>query len=366
MRFFTFLLSIVERLRKPFGPILDRLFEPWMRPTPELKRGFRDDAEFAIMQQEPVRARFLLRVSLLIILAFIVWAAIAEVDEVARGEGKVIPSLKVQLIQAVDGGVVAEISVHEGDVVDEGQLLMRLDITRAESTLNESRKQAQAVQAKYDQSVQGYELVVRELNLTRPLIAQGAVSEVEVLRLEREVSRLKGERDMAAAQLRAIAEAEVGLADRVKQAELRSPMKATVKRLFFNTIGGVLQPGKEVMELVPLEDTLLLEARIGPQDIGFLRPGQKARVRFTAYDFSIYGGLDGTLDHIAADTVTDDKGNAFYVVRIRANAAIPGEKPLSLIPGMVAEVDILTGKKTVLSYLLKPVLRAKARAFTER
>lgn len=143
-------------------------------------------------------------------------------------------------------------------------------------------------------------------------------------------------------------------------------MNGTVKQLFANTVGGVVQPGKEIIEIVPGDDALLLEARVQPKDIAFLRPGQPARVKFTAYDFSIYGGLDATLEHIGADTITDDKGNAFYIVRVRTTQSTIGEARMPIIPGMVAEVDILTGKRSLLSYLMKPVLRAKANALTER
>ena len=167
------------------------------------------------------------------------------------------------------------------------------------------------------------------------------------------------------AKLAALSAGSEGLADRVKQAEIRAPMNGTVKQLFANTVGGVVQPGKEIIEIVPGDDALLLEARVQPKDIAFLRPGQPARVKFTAYDFSIYGGLDAKVENISPDTQVDEKGNAFYVVRVRTGQPSFGDdKPI--IPGMTAEVDILTGKKTVLSYLLKPVLKAKAYALRER
>jgi adhesin transport system membrane fusion protein len=166
-------------------------------------------------------------------------------------------------------------------------------------------------------------------------------------------------------RLNSIIQSSTGLADKVKQSSIRSPVKGTVKRLLVNTIGGVVQPGRDIVEIVPLEGKLQLEAKIAPRDIAFLVPGQKAVVKFTAYDFSIYGGLDGKLELIGADSVTDERGNTFYTVRVSTiNAALSGGQPI--IPGMVAEVDIITGKKTILSYLLKPVLRAKQSAFTER
>jgi adhesin transport system membrane fusion protein len=166
-------------------------------------------------------------------------------------------------------------------------------------------------------------------------------------------------------KLNAISENAVGLADRVKHSAIRSPVKGTVKRLLVNTVGGVVQPGKDLVEVVPLEDALLLETKVLPKDIAFLRPKQRAVVKFTAYDFSIYGGLDATLEQIGADSLTDEKGNTYFVVRVRTGKSSLGEN-LPVIPGMVAEVDIVTGQKSILAYLLKPVLRAKQAALTER
>ena len=428
---------------------------------------FAADADWAILEQQPVRPRFFVWLLLMIVLAGLVWASVAQVDEVARGEGKVVPSSQIQRIQSLDGGAVSEILVREGNRVQKNQLLLKIDSTRFESSLNENRSQylsllAKAarlraitngttfvippevqrgapiiglhemelygtkrreleanvsiarqqlaqrnqelveVRARREQAEQGLGYTAQELQVTRPLRETGAVSDVDLLRLERDVSRFRGERDMAAAQIpkiqAAIAEAQrkieevelsfrnqasaelsetlaklnsltetrVALNDRVKLAELRSPVHGTVKQLLVNTIGGVVQPGKDIVEIVPTEDTLLLEARILPRDIAFLHPGQKAFVRFTAYDFAIYGGLDATLEQIGADTVTDDKGNAFYLVRVRTRKSYLGSVSRPIIPGMVAEVDIMTGKKSILSYLLKPVLRAHSYAMTER
>lgn len=221
------------------------------------------------------------------------------------------------------------------------------------------------------------------------------------MRLQRDVSRLSGEREMTLAQLnrfeaaiqeanrrlegttldfrnttrkelgevnarlKALTESEVALSDRVSQTSIKSQLKGRVKRLFINTVGGVVQPGHDILEIVPLQDVLVLETQIHPKDIGFLRPDQPALVKFTAYDFSIYGGLPGKIEQIGADTVTDEKGNAFYVVRVRTDRAQFGDK-MPIIPGMVAEVDITTGRKTVMSYLLKPIYRAKQYALSER
>lgn len=445
---------------------IDRLFARWIPEKTDEDLDWASDAEWAQIRQEPIRTRAVLRWIAFTLVVLVVWAAFAEIDEVTRGQAKVTPSKQVQVIQSVDGGVVSEILVHEGQVVEPGQLLFRIDETRFVSSLAENRAQYLALLAKAarlkalaegrsfvvppevekeapqlaaqelnlynsrrleletqlgiarqqyaqrsqelneirvrrDQAAQGYDLTARELAVTRPLVGSGAVSEVELLRLERDVARYRGERDQAAAQMirvqAAIAEASrkiqevelsfrnearveladtmaklnslsagsTALSDRVKHAAVRSPVKGIVKRLLVTTVGGVVQPATEIAEIVPLEDVLLLEVRISPRDIAFLHPGQKAVVRFTAYDFAIYGSMEAVVDHIGADTVTDDKGNSFYLVRVRTLKSSLGEN-LPIIPGMVAEVDIMTGKKTLLSYLLKPILRAHARALTER
>jgi adhesin transport system membrane fusion protein len=197
---------------------------------------------------------------------------------------------------------------------------------------------------------------------------QSAILEATRKVQEQEITfrnEMRNELAETTAKLNSLSEGSTALSDRVQHANIKSPVKGTVNRLLVTTVGGVLQPGKEIVEIVPSDDALLLEARILPKDIGFLRPGLKATVRFTAYDFAIYGGLEAVIDHIAADTVTDEDGNAFYLVRVRTLKSSFG-KSMPIIPGMVAEVDILTGKKTILAYLLKPVTRAKSHAFTER
>ena len=241
----------------------------------------------------------------------------------------------------------------------------------------------------------------QELAKTKPLLASGAVSEVDILRLEREVSKSRGESEQAGAQiarvqaaigeaqrkiqeteltfrnearkdmadvmgkLNALNEGAVALADRVDKSQVKSPVRGRVQRLLANTIGGVVQPGKDIVEIVPLDDNLVLEAKVQPKDIAFIRPGQDATVKFTAYDFSIYGGLAAKVENISPDTVVDERGNAFYLVRVRTSQTRFSEK-MPVIPGMTAEVDVLTGRKTVMAYLLKPVLKAKAYALRER
>lgn len=456
----------LEAIRLKVQPHLDRWLRVWQAEKERPEPDFVADADLYMIQQEPLRARVLLKSGIVVFSIFVMWAAVAQIDEITRGEGKVIPSRQLQVLQSLDGGIVADIAVQEGQVVEAGQILLKVDPTRFVSSMRENRVQLYALQAKaarlrglaegkpfdppeeavkedpktveeerrlYEsrvaeleaqisivrqqlaqkqqelneassrraQAVQSYELTSKELSVTKPLLSSGAVSEVELLRLERDVARFRGERDMAAAQiarsqaaiseatrkvqevelnfrnearkelaetqakLNALTEGNVGLADKVKHSDIRSPVRGTVKRLLINTVGGVVQPGKDVVEVVPLEDNLLLEAKVLPKDIAFLRPGQKAIVKFTAYDFSIYGGLDGTLEHIAADSITDERGNTFYTVRVRTTKSRLGDN-LPIIPGMVAEVDIVTGQKSILAYLLKPVLKAKQAAFTER
>lgn len=425
------------------------------------------DANLVIELQQARGSRLLLWVSLLAVVALIVWASMGSIDEVVRGEGKVVPSRQVQIVQSLDGGIVEEILIRPGQAVETGQTLLRIDPTRQSSSLGENQaemlsltaraarlealatgepfvapeevllkapqvvemerrvwetrtqelnaavKQAQdqlkqreqelrETQANRDQAASSCGLTSRELQVTRPLLKSGAVSEVDLLRLQRDVARYCGEAKAADAQIDRIRSAideagtkveeseltvrnqarvelsevrgklatllqgQVALVDRVNLAEVRSPVRGTIKSLMANTVGGVVQPGKDILEIVPTDDTLLLEVRVNPRDIGFLHPDQKAEVKFTAYDFAIYGGLQGQVEQIGADTITDEKGNSFYIVKVRTDRAYVGDDARPIIPGMVAEVHILTGKRTVMQYLLKPVLRARANAFTER
>ena len=427
------------------------------------------DVRNAILLQSPRGGRIIIWMTFLFFVAFIVWAANSEVEEVTRGMGKVIPSRQIQKVQNLEGGILSEILVDVGDVVDKGQLLLRIDKTRFSAPYQESRvnylsllakiarleaeihdrelvipeevqqedpkigrreeelfasrkEQLRASLGRLEQQLsqrrqqlaeakthlsevkRTYRLLRKELEMTRPLVKAGAVSEVELLRLQRQASELKGEIETttasiprleamirearqaieeerlkfvnqakeelndAYARLESLSATASALEDRLRRTEVRSPVRGTVNRILVNTIGGVIQPGMDLIEIVPLEDSLLIETRIKPSDIAFLHPGQKAMVKFTAYDFTIYGGLEATLEYISADSITDDQGRSFYLVRVRTkkNYLGPESDPLPIIPGMVATVDILTGKKTILSYLLKPMLRAKMSAFRER
>ena len=442
--------------------------------APALDR--REDIEFmgetaaAALQGPPAYAHVLIWGTVAFVAAFITWAAFANIGETTVGEGKVIPSSQVQVVQNLEGGIVSEIKVRIGEVVRKNQVLMLIDDTRYASSFNENKVKNDALTAKIarlnaevsgknfelgakfikdnpdlaereltlyrsrqaefnantaglrqqiDQRLQelkekrareiqikaSLDLLKRELTMSRPLVKAGAMSEVELLRLERQENDLQGELDstkitiprLDAAvtearnklesyvakfrndaltelnQVRAEQEGtsatQVALKDRVERAVVRSPVTGTIKALKVNTVGGVVQPGSDLLEIVPLEDNLLVEARVKPRDIAFLRPGQETLVKITAYDFSIYGGFHAKLENISADSITDEKkGETYYLVRVRTMSAMPERhgQPLAIIPGMTATVHIHTGEKTFLQYLLKPIIKTKELAFRER
>ena len=275
-------------------------------------------------------------------------------------------------------------------------------ISIARDQYNQRQQELRETIANRDQAVSSCSLTSEELRVTEPLLKSGAVSEVDLLRLQRDVAKFCGEAKVANAAigriqasiqeaLRKISESELtvrnqahsdlsdtrskmsslsqgqlALEDRVRLAEVRAPVRGTVNMLLANTVGGVVQPGKDILDIVPSDDTLLLEVQISPRDIGFLRYQQAAQVNFTAYDFAVYGGLSGHVEQIAANTTTDEKGNSFYIVKVRTERTNVGDDTRPIIPGMQADVHILTGRRTVMQYLLKPILRAKENAFTER
>lgn len=360
--------------------------------------------------------------SCLFILAALFWANYAVLDEVTTGQGKVIPSSEVQVIQNLEGGIIKNIFVKEGEIVKKNQILMQIDNTRYMSSFSEAEKKIDVLkleiirinaeiankelvypedmikkypnliqdqQSLYDSKMRelkqmqiSLDLAVKELDMTKPLLKNGSVSEVEVLRLDRTVNDIKGTIDKfkseeldklnkARGDMSALIEANKADEDRLTRTTVRSPVYGVVKQIKTTTIGGVVQPGNDIIEIVPLDDSLLIEAKIRPSDIGFIHPKQKAMVKITAYDFSIYGGLEGEVEQISADTIideTDNKKESYYVIRVRTykNHLGPSDKPLPIIPGMLATVDILTGKKSVLEYLLKPIIKAKHTALRER
>ena len=400
---------------------------------------------------------------------FLAWSSGAFLDEVTRGDGRVIPSQRIQVVQNLEGGIVSEILVRDGQIVERDAVLVRIANTVAEADFQGSRAQSWALRAAVarlaaesrgdaiafeeellreapdvadserrlmatrrqqldsqlavirDQQAQrrseiselrgrvgsvsrSLELARQELRIIEPLVAQGAAARIDQVRIQRQISDLQGQLDAAAgsipraesalaesqkrleeriatfrseanaelnqkrAQLAGLTEKVSADRDRVGRTEVRSPVRGTVKELKVTTVGGVIRPGQDIVEIVPLEDRLLIEAQIRPADIAFIRPGQPATIKITAYDFSIYGGLAAELEQISADTIQDDRGERWFRVRLRTERAQLGtaENPLPIIPGMTASVEILTGRKSVLDYLLKPILKARDRALRER
>jgi adhesin transport system membrane fusion protein len=446
-----------------------------------------DDKTAALLLNTPSNARLLLWLILLFFACAIGWAYWAELDKVTVGNGKVIPSSQLQVVQNLEGGLVKQILVREGQQVTKGQQLILIDDTRFRSDFQEREQQVYNLTAKVrqlsssiasiqvkenvtisnwresiiinddqlnypddfeqehpqlvarqraeyrqdlndlrnqlrvlDQQVdqknqdlnevknrvfnlrQGYDFARTEYDLMEPLAKEGIVPEIEFIKLKRQVNDTKRELDSARGripvlnaairetllmrvdsalsfrseqqeklnqaqdELSSITQGTLGLQDRVSRTIVTSPVTGTIKKLHTNTVGGVIQPGMDLIEIVPTEDSLLVEAEIAPKDIAFLRPGLQAIVKFSAYDFTKYGGLYGTLEHISADTIQDEEGNSFYKVLVRTDKTDFGSNgELPIIPGMTATVDIITGKRTVLNYLTQPVLNIQGRALRE-
>jgi len=430
-------------------------------PLPEVRKALIEDA--------PRLVRLTIWGLVAFVLFLVLWAHFAIVDEVTRGEGKAIPSSRLQKIQNLEGGIVAELFVREGQIVEAGDPLLRLDDTRFASNVGETeadrlalaarverlsaevegrdlampenvlrdapnladseralfesrrdqlraeiggleeqlaqrRQEVREMSSKQEQFRSSLALLRKEIAMSEPLVSSGAISPVEVLRLKRAEVESRGQLDATTLALpRAHAaikeiESKIGetrgrfrsealtqlneartelsklkstgkaLEDRVRRTLVTSPVRGVVQQMLVSTIGGVIQPGSDIVEIVPLDDTLLVEAKVRPQDIAFLHPGQEAMVKFSAYDFTVYGGLKAELEHISADSITDEDGNSFFLIHLRTDKSHLGsdEKPLLIIPGMMASVDIITGHKSVLSYLLKPIIRAKSEALRER
>ncbi|MGD8105457.1 HlyD family efflux transporter periplasmic adaptor subunit [Pantoea sp. FN0302] len=349
---------------------------------------------------------------------FLVWAHFAILDEVTVGTGKVTPSSRAQVIESLDGGIVNQLNVHEGDIVSKGQVLARLDPTRFQSNFGEAQSKVRTLRASAErlraeltgeplqfseQTLREPELVAREtqlyesrrrnlletvnnlqqslklvqeeLRMTAPLVAKGAAGEVEVIRLRRQVSELRGKIDEARneyavrareeqvknnAELDAQLQGLTGKEDQLTRATLLSPVRGIVKDIQVTTVGGVLQPGGKLMEIVPLEDQLLIETRINPRDIAYIRPGLPAVVKITAYDSSIYGDLDGEVETVSPDTLQDEVKRDQYYYRVyvrtqKAELTNRAGRKFPILPGMVANVEIKTGQKSVMDYLIKPL-----------
>lgn len=430
---------------------------------------FMPDRLAAFFLRPPLVSFLIVRGTLAFFVIFLLWASLAELEEVTVGEGKVIPNSQVQVIQNMEGGIVSKIPVRVGEVVQRDQVVLNIDPTRFSSSLGETkakyhallakiarltaeangtpfgvqaelaaenpqimqeelslystrqneleatlgvlRQQAQQrhqelveKRARVQQLNESFRLVSSELDLTRPMAKQQVISDVELLRLERQANDIRGEMDatrlsiprleaslqeansklngalakfrsdaaielsQARAEFAGTSASSVAMEDRLARTTVRSPVAGVVKTIKITTVGGVVQPGMDVMEIVPIEDNLLVEAKVRPSDVGFLHPGQKAQVKVTAYDYSIYGGLEAAVENITADSITNDKGESFFLVRVRTTSNHFGsvEKPFPIIPGMLTTVHIRTGNKSVLTYLLKPIVKARSEALRER
>jgi adhesin transport system membrane fusion protein len=370
------------------------------------------EADEAYDQFSSKGGRLILWSILIFFVCILVWASLAEVDQVIRGQGKVIPSRHVQVLQSLEGGVVSDIFVDEGDIVEKGQLLIKLDDTQVAAALRENkahcmehrataaRLKAEAeksefrapdkVLKEYPEYVKReYELYLarkeqherlmkslqKELDMMQPLIKEGAVSELDILKLERKLDEVEDQYCTESRQqlnelrgeISRLEESNEILADKLEKTKIKAPLKGIVKQVMVKTVGGVIKPGVDLIEIVPLDDTLLIEAKVLPSDIAFLHPGQMVTVKFSAYDYTIYGGLKGEIETISADSIVEENNESFYKITVRTEKSKLGndEEPLPIIPGMSVTVDIITGKKTILEYLLKPVMRAKEMALRE-
>ncbi|MDC0074612.1 HlyD family type I secretion periplasmic adaptor subunit [Alphaproteobacteria bacterium] len=408
---------------------------------------------------------FLFTVSVLIIIA-IVWASKAKLDEVARATGRVIPSRQVQIIQNLEGGILSELNVKIGDIVNKGDILLKLDDTNFASTFRENKARRDSIMAKKrrleaevndlqkidfssindnlatkaekelfiarkakfnstkavlekqkkqkEQEIvelrsrinnlkKSLDLALEEQSILEPMVKKGVTSRIELIRAERQSADLRqkiesselaipraqssleeairridehqtqfvseGRKELTEVQLRlkVIDQSINSVKDRFQRTEVRSPVFGTVKRIMINTVTGVIKPGMNLVEIVPLDDTLLIEAKVKPADVAFIRPGQSVKVRLTAYDFGKYGSLDGKLENISADAIIDQNGESYFQARIRTTKNFIGknDSKLAIIPGMIAEIDILTGRKTVLEYFIEPIKEIREHAFKE-
>jgi len=423
----------------------------------------------AILEQSPKSMSRIIFLWLITVGLAIFWASIAEVDEIVRGNGEIVPSGNNQIIQNLEGGIVREIMVQAGDKVIKNQVLLSIDNLKSQATLETNRIKSLELEAKIirltaeagnkefsptveqikkmpkligrerslfetainqlksQQSIlqeqlkqrqselketriklnyikDSRRLIKEEVQMTAPMVKKGVKSKVEFLKLQREESSIeehyqsllvsiprlqsaileaqgklteplhtlqrkaKKELNEVISELERIDAGLTAFADQVRRTQVRSPINGVIQMLNVHTVGGVIQPGQDLIEIVPSDDVLWVEAKIKPADIAFIFPGQEVKIKFSAYDFAIYGGLDGEVANISADTTTDDKDNTFYTIHIKTkqNYLAKDDKKLKIISGMTVSVDILTGKKTVLDYILKPILRAKQYTFTER
>jgi len=429
---------------------------------------YMDSLSSAVLEKHPKKLHVVLLFWCVTIFFFIVWASLAQIDEIARGNGDVIPSNENQVVQNLEGGIVEEILIKEGSLVKKGDILLKINNEKSISTYQSNEVKAMALEAKilrlkaqsqaqefnltkanneeikpyiknelslYETNInqlnstievlneqlkqkknsfedakskklylsKSLKMIRKELGMTAPMVERGIASEVDLLRLQKEEnnaldefksaefaivrleseinetlhkiqetklsfsSKAKQELNEAIAEYKRTVSNAKALEDQVTRTIVKAPRDGVVQRLFVHTIGGVVKPGDDLIEIVPSNEKLLVNAKIKPSDIAFIYPSQKAIVKFSAYDFSIYGGLEGEVISISPDTIKDKDENTYYIVRIQTQKSkLEQSKDMKIIPGITAQVDILTGKKSILSYILKPILKTKQYAFGDR
>ncbi len=425
---------------------------------------FMNSLSAAILSKSPTRISRVLKIWLFSIFAFILWASLAEIDEITRGNGDVIPYGQNQIIQNLEGGLVEAILIKEGQKVNIGQVILKLNNAKSLSVSKTNEMKFNELEAKrvrlnaeshnlefksdetnlqtklakqlYDsnklefkakdksiykqiqQRRQEYKeakakirslrksltFVSEEIAMTAPMVREGVKSKVDFLKLKREangiendiegaslslprlkyaieeytnrreeskqlfINSAKKELNVVTAEISRLKTDQIAFSDQVNRTMVKSPVDGIVQKLFVNTVGGVIQPGADLVEIVPTDKRLLLEIKIKPSDIAFIRPGAQAKVKISAYDYSIHGGLMGSVVYISPDTITDKKENTFYLIHVETEKNYLGteEHPLNITPGMMASVDIVTGKKTLMQYILKPILKSKQYVFSER
>ena len=422
----------------------------------------------AVVKRSPKHMMMVVSLIGAVVFVALLWMGWAEIDVVVRGTGKVIPARQIQIIQSLEGGIISEILVQEGDLVENSQPLLKISdvafsssfeenrlsyyelraksarlkaeafteefvrdaeveaassaLLNSEEGLFESNRQQlrqtlsiyeeqvsqqestlEEAQSKHRQLEKSLKLMQKEVKIKAALVERRIISEVEYLQLQQREAEMEGELDgvrisiprirstveegrrkleqvrldfsnkaklelnEVMSEISRIAETQTNLEDRVSRTTLRSPVKGIVQKLYVNTIGGVVTPGSEILAIIPRDDNLLVEVRLKPADIAYIIEGQETRLKFTAYDFAIYGSLKGLVSFVSADTVTDDEGVSYYVARVRPTRSYLGQKsqPMPIKVGMASEVDIITDKKTILAYLLKPISRGLDRALQE-
>jgi len=423
----------------------------------------------AILEQSPTKISRVIKLWLITFLAFITWASFANIDELTRGNGKVIPYGQNQVIQNLEGGIVESILVHEGQEVKKGEVLLKINNLKTVSTsrtnamkhnelfakrlrlyaeanglpfktvqtddsdlakqielahklydsdklefqakdnslvqqIEQRKQELREAKAKINSLKKSLEYVTEEISMTAPMVQEGVKSKVDFLKLKREangiendiqaaqlslprlesaikeyrnkrieakqefINKAKKELNEVTAEISRLQTQQVAYNDQVNRTMVKSPVDGIVQKLFINTVGGVVKPGADLVEIVPTDEKLYLEIKIKPRDIAFIHPGAEAMVKISAYDFSIHGGLKGKVVNISPDTITDKEDKTFYLIHVQTDKNYLGTKehPLNIIPGMTATVDIVTGKKTVMQYILKPILKSKEYIFTER